>query len=417
MTTRSRPPLVTDPTDPVGDGRPGQATRWARQTAAFAEAASVIAREAELSTVLDRLASEVRAVTGLLTCAIILVDEVTEALRHVGGSGLPDDYPTRVEEARRNGAPMVTLEAYRLRRAVVATGSRARVLADPRWAPTQNIVRHNDWDTFVAVPLIVRGNAIGVMTGFSPGGTEPSPEDMQFLQIMADHAAIAVDNARMSAELQLRAVEGERQRLARDMHDSVSQAIFSLTLHARGLELRVQEPGETPLDRQELADGLRELRVLAQEALSEMRSLIECRRPLELRDGGLLRALGTLAESTARKTGLTVEVHTGLEGQPHLEQSVEEDLFRLVQEALNNVAKHAQARTVAVEVLAEGPRGLAVEVIDDGVGLGEPSGVRAHFGMETMRERATRHGARLTFGPGPEGIGTRVRVSLPDVLG
>jgi signal transduction histidine kinase len=81
------------------------------------------------------------------------------------------------------------------------------------------------------------------------------------------------------------------------------------------------------------------------------------------------------------------------------------------------VAKHAQAHTVAIEVLAGGPDGLAVEVIDDGVGLGEPSGVRAHFGMETMRERATRHGARLTFGPGPGGIGTRVRVSLPDVLG
>jgi hypothetical protein len=96
MTTRSRPPLVGEPTDPLGHGRSGQATRWARQTAAFAEAASVIAREAELPTVLDRLASEVRAVTGLLTCAIILVDEVTEALRHVGGSGLPDDYPTQV---------------------------------------------------------------------------------------------------------------------------------------------------------------------------------------------------------------------------------------------------------------------------------------------------------------------------------
>jgi signal transduction histidine kinase len=411
--TRSVPTLVAAPACPDPDGSQ-QAARWARQTAAFAEAASVIARETELTTVLDRLASEVRAVTRLLTCAIILVDEATEALRHVGRSGLPDDYPTRVEEARRNGAPMLTMEAYRARRAMVAPGSRARVLADPRWAPTQNIVRDNDWDTFVAVPLIVRGNAIGVMTGFSPGGTEPCADDMQFLQIMADHAAIAVDNSRMSAELQLRAVEGERQRLARDMHDSVSQAIFSLTLYARGLELRVDEPGD--LDRAELGRDLRELRTLAQEALSEMRSLIECRRPAELRDQGLVHALESLAESTSRKTGLTVELHSTI-GRVHLDEQIEDDLFRLVQEALNNVAKHAQARVASVDVLPDGPGGLAVEVTDDGVGLREPSGVRAHFGMETMRERAGRHGAELTFGPGPGGVGTRVRVCVPGVLG
>lgn len=410
--TRSAPTVAVGPEAPAG--RPQQAARWARQTAAFAEAASVIARETELTTVLDRLADEVRAVTGLLTCAIILVDEVTEALRHVGRSGLPDDYPTRVEEARRNGAPMVTLDAYRARRAMVAPGSRARVLADPRWAPTQNIVQDNDWDTFVAVPLIVRGDAIGVMTGFSPGGTQPSVEDMQFLQVMADHAAIAVDNSRMSAELRLRAAESERQRLARDMHDSVTQAIFSLTLHARGLELRVAEPGE--LDRAELGAGLRELRTLAQEALGEMRSLIECRRPVELQRGGLVQALEVLAESTARKTGLTVEVHSAVE-LLRLDPQIEDDLFRLVQEALNNVAKHAQARTVTLDLLADGQGGLAVEVTDDGVGLREPSGVRAHFGMETMRERAGRHGARLTFGPGVGGIGTRVRVSLPGALG
>jgi signal transduction histidine kinase len=417
MTMRPPPASVVDPASFAEEVPTGQAARWARLTAAFAEAASVIAREADLSTVLDRLASEVRAVTGLLTCAIILVDEVTEALHHVGRSGLPDDYPKRVEEARRNGPPMATLEAYRQRRAVVATGSRARVLGDPRWAPTQNIVRDNDWDTFVAVPLIVRGEPIGVITGFSPGGSEPSAADMQFLQAMADHAAIAVDNARMSAELQLRAAEEERQRLARDLHDSVNQAIFSLTLCSRGLELRVQVSGDAPLDREALAGDLRELRELAQEALSDMRSLIEYRRPLELRDRGLVGALETLAESTSRRTGLTVEVHSGAEGTLHLDRAVEEDLFRLVQEALNNVAKHAQARTVAVEILSDGPDGLAVEVVDDGVGLGEPSGVRAHFGMQTMRERAARHGARLTFGPGPDDVGTRVRVSVPGALG
>ncbi|BBG02626.1 MULTISPECIES: GAF domain-containing sensor histidine kinase [Pseudonocardia] len=384
-----------------------------RRTAAFAEAASVIARESDLSTVLDLLASEVRAVTGLPTCAIILVDPVDESLRHVGRSGLPADYPARVEEARRNGAPMATLDAYRARRTVIAAGSKARVLGDPRWAPTQNIVADNDWDTFIAVPLIVRGTAIGVMTGFSPDRSGPTPEDVQFLEVMADHAAIAVDNARMSAQLQLRAAEGERQRLARDLHDSVNQALFSLTLQARGLQLRLDRTDE-PVDREALVSGLAELRELAQEALGEMRSLIEQRRPRELRERGLLCALDALAESCARTTGVSVELFAP--EVLHLDPAVEEDLFRLVQEGLNNVAKHARARTAVVEVSAAGAD-LVVEVIDDGVGLGEPSGVRAHFGMQTMRERATRHGATLTFEPGPDGVGTRVRVRVPAALG
>jgi signal transduction histidine kinase len=390
---------------------------WARQIAAFAEAALVIARESDLSTVLDRLAYEVRAVTGLPTCAIILVDRVTEVLRHVGGSGLPDDFPERVEEARRSGVPMATLEAYRTCRTVVARGSRARILEDPRWGSTQSILRDSNWDTFIAVPLIIRDAAIGVLTGYSPAGSEPTPAALHFLEIMADHAAIAVDNARMSAQLQLSAAEGERQRLARDLHDSVSQALFSLSLEARGLELRFGAAAVEPVDRGELVEGLAELRTLAQEALSEVRSLIEYRRPLELRDDGLLPALETLAESTSRKTGLTVEVHCSTVEQLRLDKAVEEDLFRLVQEALNNVAKHAQARSAIVDVHPDLPgEGLFIEVTDDGVGLGEPSGVRAHFGMETMRERAARHGAQLTFRPGPNGVGTQVRVSVPGVL-
>jgi signal transduction histidine kinase len=415
MTMRPPPAFVVEPPGLALDVPARQAARWGRLTAAFAEAASVIAREADLTTVLDRLASEVRAVTGLLTCAILLVDEVTEALHHVGRSGLPEDYPERVEEARRNGAPMATLEAYRQRRAVVAPGSHARVLGDPRWAPTHDIVRDNDWDTFVAVPLIVRGESIGVLNGFSPGGSEPWAVDVPFLQVMADHAAIAVDNARMSAELQLRAAEEERQRLARDLHDSVNQALFSLTVSSRGLELRVRDSDAACPDRDALAGELGELRALAQEALGDMRSLIAHRRPLELRDHGLVRAVETLAESTSRRTGLVVEVHADREGALPVGRAAEEDLFRLVQEALNNVVKHARARTVAVEILTDGADGLAIEVTDDGVGLRESSGAGAHFGMRTMRERATRHGARLTVGPGPGAVGTRVRVCVPGV--
>jgi signal transduction histidine kinase len=396
---------MTRPTpdpDPVQD--PDRDT--ARVIAAFAETAAVIARESDLGTVLDLLAEQVRVVTGMPTCAILLVDEDTEALHHVGSAGLPVDYPERVERARRTGVPMTLLEAYRTRRTVVDRHSRARVLGDPRWFATQSIVRESEWDVFISVPLVLRGKAIGVLTGFSPAGEEPTDSDVHFIEVMADHAAIAVDNARMSAQLALRAAEGERQRLARDLHDSVSQALFSLSLQARGIELRLGE-GADP----DLARELGELRGLAQEALGEMRALIECRRPAELEDEGLLRAVVALAEQISRRTGLTVEVLADERDGLGLGPGIEDDLFRLVQEALNNVVRHARARSVVVR-LERAAQSLVIEVTDDGVGLGEPAGVRSHFGMQTMRERAARHGAAVSIGPAPGG-GTRVRTEVP----
>lgn len=390
-----------------------RALRRERQVTAFANTAAAIARESTLEIVLDRLAAEVRRATGMATCAVVLMDGPGEEIRYVGRSGLPPDYVERFEAARRNGAPMVTVEAFQTRRTVVARGIRERVLSDERWAPAHDLVRDVDWDTFVAAPLVVRGRAIGALNGFHVAGHEPDAEDVRFLSVMADHAAIAVDNARMFASLQLRAAEHERARLARDLHDSVNQALFSLTMQARGIELGAARHADP-----DLAVQLTELRELAQSALREMRALIQFRRPAELRDEGLVRGLERLAAATSQRTGLPVRVLAPDESLP-IDQFLEEDLFRLIQEALNNVVKHAQATRADVVLQATDDGSLVVEVVDDGTGVpleSDPGAVAVAvggIGMATMRERAEHHGGRLEISRGPAGRGTRVRVVVP----
>jgi signal transduction histidine kinase len=383
------------------------ASRRDRQAAAFANTAAMIAREAPIDVVLDRLAAEVSVASGLAICAIVLIEGPDDQIRYVGKCGLPPDYVERFEAARRNGAPDVTTEAFRGRRAIVARGTRARVLADGRWAPTHDLVRDVDWDTFVAVPLVVRGQAIGALNGFYNAGREPDADDIRFLSVMASHAAIAVDNARMVTRLQLRAAEEERSRLARDLHDSVTQALFSLSLQARGIELSAKASGQ-----RELVGQLRELSELTQEALSDMRALIYFRHPAELRDQGLVYGVRQLAHDVFRRSGLPVQV-TAPEDLV-VADLLDEDVFRLIQEALNNVVKHAHAARAEIALRMSPDGCLEIEVIDDGVGVPcDGLTAQAGFGMATMRERAERHGGKLVIVRGHGGQGTWVRVSVP----
>lgn len=387
------------------------AWRRERQVSAFADTAAAIAREPALEVVLDRLADEVRSVTGMPMCAVVLLDGPDGQLRYAGKSGLPPDYINRLEVARRNGAPMVTTEAFRLREPVVARGCRTRVLADQRWAPVHDLLRDVDWDTFVSVPLVVRQRAIGALNGFHHAGHDPDEEDVRFLSVMADHAAIAVDNARMLATLKLRAADTERERLARDLHDSVNQALFSLSLQARGVELTTaqREP--------ELATQLADLRELAQNALSEMRALIQFRRPAELRDEGLVRGLERLAAATQQRSGLCIRVERP-PGHLVVDELLEDDLYRLVQEALNNAVKHAHAHEARIvfRPKVENSGDLVLEVTDDGVGLRVTDSSAPTFGMSTMRERAERHGAHFEVHSRQGGSGTMVRVTVPGAL-
>jgi signal transduction histidine kinase len=199
----------------------------------------------------------------------------------------------------------------------------------------------------------------------------------------------------------------ERQRIARDLHDSVSQTLFSMTLHARAAQRAIAGAGG-------LIDGgrreLGQVVELSRSALAEMRSLIFELRPEGLADEGLVSAIRKHAAVLSSREGLPIEVHGPTE-RLSLTPGAEENLYRIIQEGLANVIKHAHANHASVTIRAIGPE-VSVEVTDDGRGFTRPASNSGHMGLQSINDRARELGGTATVRENSGG-GSRVFVVVP----
>jgi signal transduction histidine kinase len=203
-----------------------------------------------------------------------------------------------------------------------------------------------------------------------------------------------------------KAVVAERNRLARELHDSVTQSLYGVTLYADAAGRRL-DAGQVRL----ATDNLRKLRRTAKEALAEMRLLIFELRPPILEQEGLVAALETRLEGVERRAGL--ETQLNVEGEGRLPPDVEEGLYRIAVEALNNALKHAQARRVTISLRLE-PQAAVLQVADDGVGFDLAAAQESGgLGLRGMEERAERMGGVLTVKSEP-GMGTTVHVQVDE---
>lgn len=386
-----------------------------RQLAAFRRISASVAFAGPLSTVLNRLADEVRQVTGMLSCTFMLLGDDGRLYRTgtiAGAFPDVDDYPDRLEQCRRLGAPLLSTSAFRDRIPVVAYGWRQRVLADPRFQPLHDLARDASWSTLATIPVISRGTAIGVLNGFYLAGTEPTHGDIPFLTAIADQAAVAVENARLVGELESRAAIEQRHLLARELHDSVNQALFSLGLKVRATELALEEGHD---ERAFLADSLAQIRQLTETAHADMRALLSELRPTALRDAGLVTAVRRHAADVSARSGLDIRVDAPAE-EVAIAPLVEEQLFLVVREALHNVVKHAHATEARVRVEADpGPDpGVRVTVADNGTGFVARATKPGHIGLESMTERMAQAGGTLQIIS--EAGGTTLRAWAPGPL-
>jgi signal transduction histidine kinase len=276
---------------------------------------------------------------------------------------------------------------------------------DPRfrgWWPRQ----HPDMRSFLGVPIVAREEVIGAFyltekedaAAFDAG-------DRELIELLAAHAAIAITNARLFEQSRELSILSERNRLALELHDVVSQKLFSLNLSA--------DSAATLLERDPEAARVQlgRVRELAREALGELRSLILGLRPADLTQDGLEGALRKEIEMLRRVHGVEVELHAECR-DPGTRDTLDFEVLRIAHEALHNAVRHAAASRVDV-TLGGGSDHLSIEVADDGIGFdpADPELRSRHLGLTSMEERARELGGHLEIDSSP-GAGTTVRLEV-----
>jgi len=376
--------------------------RVRREAVALAQSAASLAINRSLDATLDALAQSVVETTSAIACGVYLI-ESDGNLRTAGTFGLPRGYAAAADAAGKQGAPRAALRAIEAHATVIDEDVISRRLADPRFAPLHALIRNEPWSVIVSLPLMHHDTAIGALNAYYPSGQRPPEIDMSFLRAMADQATSAVDYGRLLRTAREKVALEERQRLARDLHDSVSQAVYGIALGARSaMELLSKDAAQV---REPLEYVLR----LSEAALAEMRALVFELRPEALEREGLTGALKHHTEVLRARHGIAVE--ESLVAEPTMSWESKQALYRIAQEALHNAGRHARATRVRI-VLSQDEAQIRLEVSDNGVGFDSQSAYPGHFGLNTMRERATELGGSLEIESRPQ-AGTRVRAIIP----
>ena len=292
---------------------------------------------------------------------------------------------------------------------VVLADARAMWEAEPITRDHADAISGLGYRAALGVPLGWQNRVIGLCILYLPSEVEVLTEsELAFATALADQAALAVINARLSAAAGETAALNERGRLARELHDSVIQALFSMTMHARAAQLALEDSEVEPVV--PIAAPLHELSTLIRDALAEMRALIFELRPGALAEEGLVLALRRQSRVLSARNGFSVDID-GPVARIVLEDQVEQQLYRIAIEALHNVTKHARATRVDIHLVGAAT-GVRLSVADDGVGFDTRTAYPGHFGLSTMAERAASVGARLSIASTP-GQGTVVTVDYP----
>ncbi len=257
------------------------------------------------------------------------------------------------------------------------------------------------------VPIFIREEVIGVLDLQSKELDSFSQLDLELMEALANQAGVAIQNARLYEQARQIAVIEERQRLAAELHDSVTQALYGISLYA---EAANQHFAAGRLEKAQ--EYLNDIRDTARGSLSDMRLLIFELRPPLLESQGLLAMLRTRLFSVEDRVGIKANLETNL--TERLPLSFEDGLYRIINEALNNTLKHSHARTVSVRIMRYDSR-VRMEVEDDGVGF-EPETLPATgcMGLATMRQRARALGWELAVHSQPgQGTTVSVKAELP----
>ena len=397
--------IVTDATDRVRSLQRLQA-----RIESFSRIAAGMSLDQPLATTLAEVVTVVRQATAAQACSLICWE------------GDPDQPPTAYADPVLGEGYAAALERVWYRRrgrptrpedhgVVVRRGFRGAALEDSEYEAVHPFFARmaGEWDDIALVSLVASGEELGQMAVYLRAGQELDEDDRGYLSALADQAAVAVRNASLFRAAEQNAVLVERHRLSRELHDSVSQALFAMTLHARTAQRHLSGLGLT--DDHPAAVQVAQLHALTQAALAEMRALIFEVRPGALAEEGLAQALTRQAAAISAREQVPITVEGPADRVP-LRPDVEEHLYRLVLEAIVNAVKHARASAIAVRLAVPAEDRMELTVTDDGAGFDTDARHPGHLGLTTMRDRAAAAGGLLEVTSAP-GAGTTVRVTVP----
>lgn len=353
-----------------------------------------IASEHEVDSVLQRIVDSARELGGARYAALGIPDG-EGAFASFITSGMSDELIEAMGPLPRThgmlGAMLHSPEPHRT----------DDITADPRfrgWWPRA----HPQMRSFLGVPIVSRGEVIGALyLTVKEGGSHFDAEDQSLIELLAAHAAIAIENARLHERSRELSIVEERNRLARELHDSVTQRLFGVKLAAESAHtLLERDPGAASVELKRVSD-------LARGAMEELRAVVFELRPASLEAEGLATVLRKHVEVLRRVTGQEIDLKVC--EVPRLSPECATQVLRIAQEALGNALRHADASRIEVRL-----RGHTLSVSDDGVGF-DPSGpeVRGQrLGLTSMEERATEVGGTLTV-RSERAVGTTVTLEIP----
>ena len=367
-----------------------------RDLAALYEVTTTTTQHLDTQIVLEHvLDTALEAIDGDLGI-IHLLDEERDALRIAAHRGIPPELIHQMQDEPLSAS--LWGQVIERKKTVVVPDL-------PSDLPTPQSLHPEAYPTYIGVPIQTTERVLGVLSVFGETIEKFSAEDIALLAAIANHVGAAVESAELRQRAEHAAVMEERQRLARDLHDSVTQSLYSLTLFAEaGMDsARAADLGQ-------IEHYLSRMGETALQALKGMRLLIFELRPLALGQEGLVGALRQRLETVERRAG--VETQLLAETPFELPTYVETGLYRIAQEALNNVLRHSAATRVTVRIGADDD-GLVLEVIDNGQGfeLGS-AGDQGGIGLASMQERVEKLAGSLEIVSKPA-QGTSIKVAVP----
>ena len=361
-----------------------------RELATLNAIAAVVSRSLELEEIMEAALKETLASMDIEAGAAFRLDD--RAMRLMAHVGLSDSFIRGVES--------LSLEDSIAAQAVSEVAPVVRSVADYPEGALKDLLKDEGLRSVVGVPLVAKGKTLGVLNLATRCLHTITAEERSLLASIGRQAGMAVDNARLYEQAEAAAAAAERNRLARELHDAVSQTLFSASMIADVL------PRLWERDEGEARRRLDMLRRLTRGAMAEMRTLLLELRPSALLEAELDELLKQLGKAVEGRT--QVEVELAVERMSGLPGDVKVALYRIAQEGLNNVTKHANASRVDLSLHAGG-EGVELRIRDDGHGFDVSSVPRDHFGLINMCERAESVGADLTL-KSEIGHGTEIAV-------